>query len=75
VRAYEVRSRKDRSGVDLVRGALPFGKLWYGEPNAVSSAIGYAEHYKRSHDAPISVYDAVGDVTEVHELKGDFKEP
>jgi hypothetical protein len=48
--------------------------LWYGEPNAVSNAIGYAEHYRRSHDALIDVYDAVGDVTEVHELKGDFKE-
>jgi hypothetical protein len=29
---------------------LPFNRLWYGEPNAISNAIGYAEHYSRSHD-------------------------
>jgi hypothetical protein len=23
--------------------ALPFGRLWHGEPNAVSNAIGYAQ--------------------------------
>jgi len=33
--------------------ALPFGRLWYGEPNAVSNAIGYAKHYSRSHHAVI----------------------
>jgi hypothetical protein len=32
---------------------LPFGRLWYGEPNAVSNAIGYAMHYSRSADAII----------------------
>jgi hypothetical protein len=31
--------------------------LWYGEPNAVANAIGYAEHCSRSHDAVIRVYD------------------
>src|SRR6266566_3967769 len=30
---YEVRPRKDHRGVDLISEALPFGKLWYGEPN------------------------------------------
>ena len=39
VEAYEVRLRKDRRGVDLVSDALPFGRLWYGEPNAISNAI------------------------------------
>jgi hypothetical protein len=29
-------------GVDLISDALPFGRLWYGGPNAISSAIGYA---------------------------------
>jgi hypothetical protein len=28
---YEVRPRKDKRGVDLISGALPFGRLWYGE--------------------------------------------
>ena len=39
---YEIRSRKDYRGVDLISDVLPFGRLWYGEPNAVSNAIGYA---------------------------------
>jgi len=34
--------------------------LWYGEPNAVINAIGYAEHRSRSHDAVIWVYDEAG---------------
>jgi len=57
---YEVRPRKDRRGVDLISDVLPFGHLWYGEPNAVSNAIGYAMHYSRSHDAVIRVYDDAG---------------
>jgi hypothetical protein len=32
---YEVRSRKDHRGVDLISDALPFGRLWYGGPNAL----------------------------------------
>jgi len=31
---YEVRPRKDKRGVDLISDALPFGRLWYGQPNA-----------------------------------------
>lgn len=34
----EVRPRKDHLGVDLISDALPFGRLWYHEPNAVSNA-------------------------------------
>jgi hypothetical protein len=40
------------------------------QPNAIS----YAQHYSRSHDAVIRVYDAAGNVIETHEHKGDFKE-
>jgi hypothetical protein len=50
---YEVRPRKDRRGVDLISDTLPFGRLWYGEPNAITNAIGYAMHYNRSHSAVI----------------------
>src|SRR6266480_1994829 len=50
---YEVRPRKDHRGVDLISDTLPFGRLWYGEPNAISNAIGYAMHRSRSHDAVI----------------------
>jgi hypothetical protein len=55
--AYEVRPRKDKRGVDLISDALPFGRLWYDGPNAVTNAIGYAMHDSRSHDAVICVYD------------------
>jgi len=72
---YEVRPRKDHCGVDLISDALPFGRLWYGEPNAISNAIGYAQHRSRSHDAVIRVYDEAGNVIETHEPKGDFIEP
>ena len=75
IRVYEVRPSKDPRGVDLISDVLPFGRLWYGEPNAVTNAIGYAQHYSRSHDAVIRVYDAAGNVIKTHERKGDFKEP
>ena len=71
---YEVRPRKDHRGVDLISDALPFGRLWYDGPNATSNAIGYAEHYSRSHGAVIRVYDESGNVIQTHEHKGDFKE-
>jgi len=54
---YAVRPRKDHRGVDLIPDALPFGRLWYGEPNAISNAIDYAKHRSRSHKAVIGVYD------------------
>jgi hypothetical protein len=72
---YEVSPRKDKRGVDLISDVLPFGRLWYGEPNAVSNAIGYAMHSSRSHVAVISVYDDAGNVIETHGNKGEFKEP
>jgi hypothetical protein len=71
---YEVRPRKDKRGVDLISDALPFGRLWYGEPNAASNAIGYAGQYSRSHGAVIRVYDDAGNVIEAHEHAGQFKE-
>src|SRR5262249_45064290 len=64
---YEVRPRKDYRGMNLISDALPFGRLWYGEPNAVSNAIGYAKHSSRSHDAVIRVYDERANVIEAHE--------
>jgi hypothetical protein len=60
---YEVRPRSDKRGVDLISDALPFGRLWYGEPDAISNAIGYAEFFSRSHDAVIRVYDEARNVT------------
>jgi len=72
--AYEVRPRKDKRGVDLISDGLRFGRLWYGEPNAISNAIGYAKFRSRSLHAMIRVYDAIGNVIETHEHKDDFKE-
>ena len=52
---YEVRPRKDHRGVNLISDAQPFGRLWYGDPNAISDAIGYATHFSRSHGSAIRV--------------------
>jgi hypothetical protein len=62
-------------GGNLISDALPFGRLWYGEPNAASNAVDYAKFYSRSHDAVIHVYDTTGSVIETHEHKGEFNEP
>jgi hypothetical protein len=42
---------------------LPFGHLWYAEPNAVHNAIGYAKFFSRSHDV-FRVYDVDSNVIE-----------
>ena len=68
---YQLRPRKDHRCVDLISDVLPFGRLWYTKPD---DAIGYAQHFSRSHDAVIRVYDDAGDVIERREHKGDFKE-
>src|SRR5260370_6448731 len=70
---YEIRPRKDKRGVDLISEALRFGRLWYGEPTAVSNAVDYAKFFSRSQNAVIRVYDAADDVIETHEHKGEFK--
>jgi len=60
-----------------------FNALGTGEPNPHSSRAnpdtvraatvsGYAKFYSRSHDV-IRVYDAVGNVIETHEQKGEVK--
>ena len=46
----------------------------YGEPDAVSKAIGYAKFFSRSHDAVIRVYDSAGNVIETHKHARDFKD-
>ena len=71
---YEVHPRKDERGVDLISDVLPFGRLWYGEPNAISNAMSYAKFFSRSLDAVIRVYDDAGNVLETIEHAGDFKE-
>ena len=58
----------------MISDALPFGRLWYGELNAISNAVNYARFYSRSHDAVILVYDDAGNVIETHKHAGEFKE-
>jgi len=53
--------------------ALPFGRLWYGEPSAISNAIDNAKFRSRSHGAVIRVYDAAGNVIETQGHIGDVK--
>jgi len=72
--AYEVRPCKDHRGVDLISDALVCDGLWYGGPNALQHAIGFAKFRSCSQDAVIRVYDEVGNVIETHEHKGEFKE-
>jgi hypothetical protein len=69
---YEVRPRKDKRGADLISEVLPYGRLWYGEPNAKSNAVSYAKFRSRSHDAVIRVYDAAGNVIDAR-AQGRFQ--
>jgi hypothetical protein len=71
---YDIRPRSDKRGVDLISDALPFSRLWYGEPNAIANAIGYAKFRSRSHDAVIRVHSEAGNMMETHEHAGEFKE-
>ena len=56
--------------MDLISDALPFGRLWYADPDGVSNAIWYAKFYSRSHRAVIRVYDDAGNVIETHDQQG-----
>jgi hypothetical protein len=51
------------------------GRLWYGEPDAINNAIGYAKFRRRSDQAVIRVYDEMGNVIQTHEQAGGQKEP
>ena len=55
IHIYEVRPRKDHRGVDLISDALPFGRLCYAKPDAITNAVDYAKFRSRSHDAVIRV--------------------
>ena len=43
--------RKDRCVVVLISGALPFGRLWYAEPNAVSERNRTTQSFAADHIA------------------------
>lgn len=46
---YEIRPQADNNAVDLISNALPFGPLWYAEPNAVHNAIKNAKQITATH--------------------------
>ena len=73
IHVYEVCPRKDKRGVDLIFDTLPFGRLWYGEPDAISNAVGYAKFRSRSHNAVIRIYDEAGNVIETELLIEQFQ--
>jgi hypothetical protein len=58
--------------VATISDALPYRRLWYGEPDAASNAVSYPKFFSRSHDAVVRVYDETGNVIETHEHAGDF---
>jgi hypothetical protein len=70
---YKVPPRKDHRGVDLISDVLSFGRLWYGDTNAVANAIGYAQSYSRSHDAVSRVCNDAGNVIETHDTRAISK--
>jgi len=76
--AFHARLRsapaQDELDFDLISDGLPFRRLMYRGPNALSNAIGYATHFSRSHNAVIRVYDESGNVIAIHEYVGEFRE-
>jgi hypothetical protein len=48
--------------IDLVSDVLPFGRLWYAEPDSIEYAKSTG-----AHDAVIHVHDDGGNVIETHE--------
>jgi hypothetical protein len=65
-----VRSRKDHRSVNLISDTLPFGALWYGEPDAIN----YAKFFSRSHHAEIHVYDSTGNAIRNARTRGRIRE-
>jgi hypothetical protein len=68
-------ARKDHRGVDLISDALPYGALWYAEPNTISNAVRYARFRSPSHDVVTRVFDESGNLIEKREQAGEFNEP
>jgi len=68
------RPRNDHHGVNLISDALPFGRQWHGGRNVISNAIDCAKFFSRSHYATVRAYDALSNVSETQEHKGDFTE-
>jgi hypothetical protein len=49
---YEIRTREDRDGFDLISDRLRYGPIWYAGPDAVRCAVAYAKYCSRSCSRP-----------------------
>ena len=58
---YEVRPRKDHRCVNLISGSLPFGRLWYGEPDVRGAATPKNDRPKRLPQAYVDEFQAIGE--------------
>ena len=56
MQTYAVRPRSDKRCFDLISNVQPFGRLWYGEPNAVSNAIRLRQSIAAAHMMPFCDY-------------------
>ena len=66
---YEIRPRKDHRGFDLICDVLPFGRLWFGGPDATTNAIRYVKSIQEIRTIlSICVCDAYGNVTQTHHV-------
>ena len=68
---YEVRPRNDKRGIDLISEVLPFGRLWYGEPNPLATQS-ITRSVAADHCSDHSRLHAAGNVIEAHERKGKY---
>ena len=58
---YELRPRLDGLGHDLTSEALPFGTLWYEDPEF---AVCYATFFSQLNGCEVQVFNAKGELVE-----------
>jgi hypothetical protein len=62
---YELRPRLDGRGFDLTSEELPFGTLWYEDPEF---AISYAKYFSKLSGCEVRVFNAKGELLETRKL-------
>jgi hypothetical protein len=75
INSYEIRPRKHGCGVTLISQQLPFGFLWYGEPNAVENAASYAQFNTAAVPTVITIFDDNGAIIERRGLTPESTRP
>ena len=58
---YQLRPRLDGRGYDLTSDALPFGTLWYEDPEF---AMCYAKIYSQLNGCEVHLFNARGELIE-----------